>query len=308
MRSILTALSIFGKNTESLMDFVEDALNETITNAPDQLIDMKSKYRALLQLNTFASAKNKKTFFRPAFMIYHSLMMMKSIKKKFDTEAKKRFLMHLALHHYVVISINNFRNVDYQTIEDEGAFLICSYFNHACAPNVMVKRTGQLRYCVTIRPIKAGQQLFVTYFGDLCCEQSVVYCQEYLAANFDFRCECERCKPNILKINLRNLLSDDPDYSYVCTEQLKQPAQGYDIKKLIQLEGKFVDLLNRYGENWCEELDSIIEEYESISDQIVLTKQMLPLGREEPSNCHYLSVIILIISILIYDFFVQMNN
>lgn len=306
MRSILTALSLFG-NVETLMAFVEDALNETIQNAPAPLTDKKSQYRALLQLNTFASEKNTKLYFRPAFMIYHSLMMMRSIKKKFDSEAKKRFVMHLALHHYVVISINNFRNVDYETIEDEGAFIICSYFNHACAPNLMVKRTGQLRYCVTIRPIKAGQQLFVTYFGDLSCEQSVEHCREYLAINFNFLCKCERCKPNISKANLQNLLSD-PEYLYLCSEQLKQPAQGYDMNKLIHLQRKFVDLLNRFGEHWCEELDSVIEEFESISEQIVLKKQMLPVGREESTDCHYVSVIIVIISILIYAFFIQTNN
>lgn len=184
MRSILTALSIF-ENTESFMEFVEDTLSETIQSAPEPLTDMKSKYRSLLQLNTFASEKNKKFYFRPAFMIFYSFMMMKSVKKKFDSEPKKRFLMYLELYHYVVISINNFRNVDFRSIEDEGAFIICSYFNHACAPKLMVKRTGQLRYCVTIPyrtiPIKAGQQLFVTYLGNLCCEQSVEHCQEYLA-------------------------------------------------------------------------------------------------------------------------------
>lgn len=165
----------------------------------------------------------------------------------------------------------------------------------------MVKRTGQLRYCVTVRPIKAGQQLFVTYFGDLFCEQPVEQCQEYLLKNFNFRCACERCKPHILKMNSENLLSD-PEYSYICTEQFKQPAQGYDIQKLIHLQGKFVDLLNRFGEHWSRELDTVIEGFDSISDQIVLTKQSIPLGIESPSNYEYVPLIILVISILIYVF------
>lgn len=301
MRSILTALKIFDNNTERLMEFVEDAINENIDKVPDSLNDMKSKYRAQLQLNTFTSDKNKKLHYRPAYMIYYSLMAMESIKKLFDTKQKKRFLMHLALHHYVVISINNFRNVDCDAIEDEGAFIICSYFNHACAPNLMVKRSGKLRYCVTVRPIKAGQQLFVTYFGDLFCEQPVEHCQEYLLMNFKFRCTCERCKPHILKMNSENLLSD-PEYSYLCTEQFKQPAQGYDVQKLLQLQGKFVDLLNRFGEHWSRELDTVIEGYDSISDQIVLTKQSIPLGFESPSNYEYVPLIILVISIVIYVF------
>lgn len=299
MRSILTALSIFD-NTDSLMAFVEDSINEKIDKPPEPLKDMKSKYRALLQLSTFASDKNKKLFYRSAFMVYYSLMSMKSIRKLFDTEQKKRFLMHLALHHYVVILINNFRSVRFDTIEDEGAFIICSYFNHACAPNLMVKRIGQLRYCVTIRPIKAGQQLFVTYFGDLFCEQSVEHYQEYLMTNFNFRCTCERCESHKLKMNSQNMLSD-PEYLYLCTEQFKQPAQGYDLIKLKQLQEKWVDLLNRFGEHWCCELDSVIEKYESVTDQIVLKKQMFRLGRES-SNDYYLPLIILVISILIYVF------
>lgn len=131
MRSILTALNIFDNNAERLMDFVEGVTKESVYQAPVSLNDMTSKYRALLQLNTFTSDKNKKLHYRPAYMIYYSLMAMESMKKIFDTKQKKRFLMHLALHHYVVISINNFRNVDCDAIEDEGAFIICSYFNHA---------------------------------------------------------------------------------------------------------------------------------------------------------------------------------
>ncbi|XP_037042566.1 SET and MYND domain-containing protein 4-like [Bradysia coprophila] len=301
MRSIITALNIFDNNAERLQEFVEDAINENVNTAPESLNDLKSKYRALLQLNTFTSDKNRKLHYRPAYMIFYSLMTLESIKKIFDTKPKRRFLMHLALHHYVVISINNFRNVDCDAIEDEGAFIICSYFNHACAPNLMVKRTGQYRYCVTVRPIKAGQQLFVTYFGDLFCEQPVEHCQEYLLANFNFRCTCERCKPHILKMNSEHLLSD-PEYSYLCTEQFKQPAQGYDIQKLIHLQGKFVDLLNRFGEHWSRELDTVIEGFDSISDQIVLTKQSIPLGLESSSNYEYVPLIILVISIVIYVF------
>lgn len=304
IRSILTALSIFDDNTDSLMAFIEDCINEIIDKPPEPFHDMKSKYRALLQLNTFASDKNRKLYYRPAFMVYYSLMSMKSVRKLFDTEEKKRFLMHLALHHYVVISINNFRSVLYETIEDEGAFIICSYFNHACAPNLMVKRTGQLRYCVTIRPIKAGQQLFVTYFGDLLCEQSVEHCQEYLLNNFNFRCTCERCESHKLKMNAENLLSD-PEYLYLCTEQFKQPAQGYDLIKLKQLQRKFVDLINRCGEQWCSELDSVIEEYESVTDQIVMKKQILRSG--ESSSDYDLPLIILVISIFIFYYVFSMK-
>lgn len=296
MRSIFTAMSIFD-SIDDLVAFVEDTVNEK-KKAPGSLTDMKSKYRALLQLSTFSSAENKNLYFQQAFMIYNSLILMKSIKKQFKTVQKKRFLMHLVFHHDIVISINNFRCGDYTTMEDEGAFIICSYFNHACAPNLMVKRIGKLRFCITTRPIKAGQQMYVTYFGDLFCTNEVRKCQEFLFRNFGFLCKCERCKPHNLSINARNLLSH-PLYESLCIDMYKQPTDGYDRNKLMHLQVQFIELLNQYGENWCEALDAVIEDYESISDQIISTKNLLPLSKKS-FNFHYISIFILVASIFIY--------
>lgn len=305
MRSILTAMSIF-ENTQHLMNFVEMVVNDKIKTAPITLNDMKSKYRALLQLSTFASVKNKKLYFQQAFVIYNSLILLKTINKQFNSLEKKRFLMHLVLHHDIVISINNFRSENYSTTEDEGAFIICSYFNHACAPNLMVKRTGRIRYCITTRPIKTGKQLYVTYFGDLFCEKTVQDCQEYLYKNYGFRCKCERCrcKANVLSKN--SLIVSDPAYQYLCREQLKAKYIAYNVIKLIHMQETFVDLLNRYGEHWCEELDTVIEDYETISDEIVLRKT-LPLCNKS-FGFYYRSLIVLIVSIFLYIYLFQMNQ
>lgn len=301
MRSILMAMSLF-ENSESLEEFVLNTVNENVKKAPEPFVDMKARYRALLQLSTFASAENKKLFFQQAFMIYNSLLMIKTVQNYFDTEQKKHFLMHLVLHHDIVISVNNFRTGDYQTTEDDGAFIICSYFNHACAPNLMVKRIGRLRYCTTTRPIKAGQQLFVTYLGDLYCEDSVKHCQDFLSRNFGFRCKCERCKPHFLSLHSRDLVSD-PEFSYLCREMSKGPQNECDMDKLLHLQQKYIDFLNRYGEHWCgPELDGVIEDFETVCDHIVYVQTMLPIIKKS-FNYHYLSLIVLIFSICTYFVF-----
>lgn len=300
MRSILMAMGMF-ENADCLAKFVENVVNENIQKVPEPFIDMKAKYRALLQLSTSASAENRKLFFQQAFMIYNSLLMMQTVQEYFDTEQRKRFLMHLVLHHDIVISVNNFRTGNYQTTEDDGAFIICSYFNHACAPNLMVKRIGKLRYCISTRPIKAGQQLFVTYLGDLRCEDSIKHCQEFLYRNFGFRCKCERCKPHASSKNSQNLVSD-PSYSYLCFEMNKLPQNGYDMEKLLHLQQKFIEFLNRFDGHWCEALDTVIEDFETISDHIVYIKTMLPIAKRT-FNFHYLSLIVLLFSICTYFVF-----
>lgn len=272
MHLMFSVLKIF-PNIESFMRFVEDAVNEKNLTVPESLEDMKSKYRALLQLNVFLSEQNENICLRTAYVTYSSLMLRKSIKMIFKTNHQKRFLMHLVLHHNYVHSSNAFDSMDGRICE----FIISSYFNHACASNVVGRSTGNLRYIITTRPIKKGQQLFVNYMGYF---KPVAECQTYLSENFGFQCNCERCKPdhNLCGSTLTDFQSDD-DYKYLIEEYEKLPNYGYEEKneKLKTLQNKIIDVLNRFGDrHWCDELENLIDKFENLNEIAMENIDVLP--------------------------------
>lgn len=267
--AILFIISIF-TNIDSLIEFVEEAVKIERLRAPHSLKDMKSKLRALLQFssNNCATAEKSSENMREAYMVYSSLQLRQSIKTLFDTEEEKRFLMHLTQHLICVMSNNGFSVKNSVEISKMSTYMISSYFNHACALNVLAMTTNEnVRYCKTTRPFKAGQQLFVTYLGEIFCEESEEYCQTFLYDNFGFRCKCERCKPNMIAWEM-NSYSMQLDYNYQLINQkyieFMNDGVGTEEEKKIFLEKVVVDVLNRFGDkHWCDELAAAIEFYEN---------------------------------------------
>lgn len=262
--AILFIVNIF-PNVENLMNFVEAAIKKQGKVAPHSLGDVKSKLRALLQLSSHNCPTPEKSRYhlREAYIIYNTLLLRKSIQKLFKSERKKRFLMHLVLHIKCVITNNGFNSDERMSL-----YIISSYFNHACAPNVIGMYTdGNVRFCKTIRPIKAGQQMFITYLGDVNCKDTVDDCQSILYQNFGFECKCERCKPDKRSRALNSCnMQLDRDYQFLSTKLYEFIDDGVGTKeeKKSILEQKTVDILNRFGDkHWCDELAAVTENYEN---------------------------------------------
>lgn len=265
MGAIFFMISKF-TDVENLIVFVEEAIKEERIKPPNSLNDVKSKFKALLQLskNDNPTAETFRAALKDAYVIYTSLQKRKSIQNMFDTEGKKRFLMHLVLHLRCVAQNNGF------TVEGikMSLYIIASYFNHACASNVSGLNTDEnVRYCRTNRPIKAGQQLFITYLGDLFCEPSVAYCQTHLYENFGFQCKCERCKPNEVSWSMNShRMQLDADFQMFNLRyyDFMNDGVGTEEEKEIILEKKAFDVLNRHGDkHWCDELAAAVEKYDS---------------------------------------------
>lgn len=263
--SILECLTLFS-NTQQLIDFVEDAVQPTANNIPNELVDMKSIYRGLLQLNAAPTHTNRKILFlQQTYITFNCLLLRKDIQNQFDTEQKRRFLMHLILHHNCVIFLNAFSTHDGRM----NAFVLFSYLNHACASNVRCISQANMRYGITLRPIKAGQQLFISYLTDVFGDTSVEDTQNEMFENFGFRCSnCERCKPNE-KLSLTNsiLMQNDEDFrflSFQSPEWRKTDDGRSENEKQRFLKEMTVGVLNRFGSgHWCDELASMMEYYDN---------------------------------------------
>lgn len=263
--SLLKILKSF-PNVESLIEFVEDTVASKSSNVPDRLDDVKSKYLALLQLNRATPNLDRKILcIIQTNHTYNYLLLRDDIKTKFNTEQKRRFLMHFILHQILVIFLNGFSTDDGR----KNAFVLSSYFNHGCASNLRCISRANMRFGVTLRPIKAGQQLFISYLSDVFGDTTVEETQEKMQENFGFQCsKCERCKPNeLLWLKNSNLLQQDTDYLFLShkSSQWRKTNDGRSEKEKQKiLKEMTLNVLNRFGSgHWCEELANMMEYYDN---------------------------------------------
>lgn len=201
IRSILVALDIF-PNAKDLMEFVEKAISsEKATRIAQNITDDRQMYEAFLQLWYSKKLCNEPWFSMLVELIHRALMKKPIIKKKFSSVKLQRFLMHLIGHHFCIVYCNR-GGIGYSDsgnecvyVADESLTIISSYINHSCAPNIDIIPGDDFKLCVTIRPIKKGEQLFVSYFRNDTRRRSMNNKSrgDHLQKLFDFKCECERC-------------------------------------------------------------------------------------------------------------------
>lgn len=109
-----------------------------------------------------------------------------------------RMLFILACRHVGSIPLNGFsETVEYS---DGGAcmryyiFDALSRLNHSCDPNLeQYLEEDDVTYCAASRHIKAGEQLFICYFG----EEQFANTRErkkYLKETWNFTCKCQKCQ------------------------------------------------------------------------------------------------------------------
>uniref|UniRef100_A0A8H8CJ56 SET domain-containing protein n=1 Tax=Psilocybe cubensis TaxID=181762 RepID=A0A8H8CJ56_PSICU len=84
------------------------------------------------------------------------------------------------------------------TTEDEGsemlgwgAYVFGSYFNHDCAPNLKKFRNGRAIQFYSLRDIRAGEELCISYVDET--NPSVLERARMLGADWFFDCRCARC-------------------------------------------------------------------------------------------------------------------
>lgn len=189
LRSFLNAVYLF-KTVEEMMEFVADAIgnDDKLPNAP--IINLKSKYRAFLQLITVPAIQpslNTMVTKLHAVLLNHPI-----IGRKFQTIKSQRFLAHLLVHHICVINAFTLKigRVDskYECLEIIAP--ITSYLKHSCAPNVSRFFVGNSVIVVAMRPIEPNEELFVGYCDILIPRNER---QHILQTEYGFQCKCERC-------------------------------------------------------------------------------------------------------------------
>lgn len=105
---------------------------------------------------------------------------------------------------------------------------------------------------VTIRPIKQGDQLFVSYLG---FGKNTKKRQASLKNQYQFDCKCDKCEPQCKSID-RAPMKADTNFRYLldCAEvNINDKAQRTEHKQ------KCIDFLHKYGHlPWSEELEYVL--------------------------------------------------
>lgn len=192
-----------------------------------------------IALNMFPNiASSSKEIFKQ----YSCLMWFPVMKDLFDSPRKQRFLMHLCGQNICAINSNAFSKYGNQLL----TFIIQSYLNHLCIPNLLRFKCGHTTICTTIRPVAKGEQLFQFYLGHEVKERGSKAI--YLDENFGLQCKCEKC-----------LFSNDsnpiiPSYDSECHHILVQFCQNElaivsnECKELrSELKSACIHFLRKYG-------------------------------------------------------------
>lgn len=293
VRSILIAIHEFS-SPDDLMNFVEAAIASDRKEIPASLSDTESRYRAFLKLSFDRKTIVKDVFPTQVCFVYKTLMKHRAIKSKFSSKKYRRFLMHLIGQHLCTIQCNTgalmFNNksaFNISQVMTENLSILVNYINHSCAPNVTIMSIDDRNVCVTLRPIKQGDQLFVSYFRNDVMQHNTINRQQYLRDICDFHCKCERCVPSsTMDPSGLEKMKSDPCYQYVrkntnamncCTrygrnERVLVMCSCSKNKKrdAIKTVEKSTEFLNRYGHMpWTTELDFVVNCFEkALKDQI----------------------------------------
>lgn len=244
----MIAISYFSANIDQLMNYFE-------------ILRLKLDQNTYLGLvfNLTMTPHDDETPVLRAYRAFKCLMSLRKIKVMFNTKRKQRFLMHMILHNVLVIPTNSFQ---YQPESNpkltvKNIFGVVSLLNHSCASNCIYEKKGDIGYCITIRPIQKGDQIFINYLGDRTVE-STEKRQYNTEKRWNFRCDCERClESNENHQTDLKSLRNHPSFQYF-KKNYKDHLLPFRSKRRNELCQACINLMTKFGHVWSQELDNII--------------------------------------------------
>lgn len=245
VKAILLAIETF-KDADSFITFVESVLFEDREKLPISLNEPESKYHFFLKLD--ASAPCNFDLLDETLKIYSIVMKLPKVCDVFNREDQRCFLMHFIAHIYSITTTNS-------TGDDESLSVanVMSFLNHSCAPNINHSYIGNVRFCETVRPIRRGEQLFMSYLG-VTEEPSAQQRQAELKRIWGFDCKCTRCEP-VKEVHpfYRSYLID-PSYKFILDNFEKRDM----FTEVLEHCRQFLD---KYGHFWSMEIQFIAHKY-----------------------------------------------
>lgn len=247
MQTILMAIEMF-PSINDLIKFVACIVNEN--KLPKSAKDLKSRYGLFLKLTAYTDEER----IYPAYQTYTTLMLIPQLKRLFNSASKRKFLMHLTLHHISVIPQNSFHHERFNRdwVLTDYIYDVLSLINHSCVPNVFNSSTSdEIGYCITVRPIQTGEQIFINYLGNE-CKESVEHRQKALKT-WGFDCKCAKCESQSNSNSSFRFdsvkMKTNPSYKYItqnCQKSYcKESNTDFGIRP--RLKSECVNFLQQFG-------------------------------------------------------------
>lgn len=173
-----------------------------------------------------------------------------SCSKKTDL---KRVLFSMACRHIAAIKINSYSEdipVSKGVCTRFAIHDVLSRVNHSCTPNIhhYYDRDNIIR-CVTIRPIKKGDQLYMNYLGELQFDDELSR-KCYIQKHWLFNCKCDLCCHNT------HASQPDPSYDYIKLNFKKNKAKN--SQHICNLAQECQTYLNKFGHLWSDAISFVV--------------------------------------------------
>lgn len=150
------------------------------------------------------------------------------------------------MHHLLISETNAIGDGESMIVAN-----VVSFVNHSCAPNLLHSFCSGNAFCVTGRPIRKGEQLFINYLINETTSDTKEQ-KSKLKSKWGFECKCEKCEPSHAPLD-RNMIKSDPCYKYVVENQHNESAI---------IRGNRVEFLNKYGRlAWSPEIELVFKVY-----------------------------------------------
>lgn len=269
-RTIFMALDACG-SVDELMEFVESVRSEPVA-IPTALIEPKDRYRTFLQFDV--ELFDDKVFTRSlisANEVCRYLLAMPEMAGLFDTLAKQRFLMHLAVTHTFIMVRHGSSGPMNEKNHGCTFALAFALFNHQCAPNVLNTSFDGKQVFVTTRPIETGEQLFISY--ESCSVAKILNVMDIVALftkafaplskvydKYGFWCRCQICR-SCAPPSREQMCSMENDEDWRAIRQA--PPIGFDVGFAVRrsVQSHCITFLAAYGRlphnHFLEYVDSV---------------------------------------------------
>lgn len=176
LRLIVCGLMLF-ENLDDFLDFTEKAMAQECTVFTIDSGQMNEQYAAVCSLQRADEPDN--LTLKNLEDICLLLFKQFGLTSNKQPEEFERILREIIKNHYLMIELNRliiqthihmnepdcstdcphyFRNDKDNAL---GVYAFLSLFNHSCCPNVIITASGNEQIASVVRPIKAGEQLFI---------------------------------------------------------------------------------------------------------------------------------------------------
>ncbi|XP_037038003.1 SET and MYND domain-containing protein DDB_G0273589-like [Bradysia coprophila] len=258
VRLIILIVNQFA-NANELIDFVEQVMRDRY-ELPTSLADFKSQYRAFLKCSTNSEFIKSDNYLLVTYCTYTFIMTVPKVNEWFPSPLHRRFLAHLIGQHVRVFEMNSIRTTYLNDKNTMLAYmgLMNLFFRHSCAPNILNCECDGHNSFVTIRPVKKGDRLQISYVDP---RASQAKRQLDLQNRYQIKCNCMRCNYSSTTpaSDERKQISSDPNFNEIVHFDVENLYVSSAEESLKIIEKCITSLEKCKDISWCTEIEQIVD-------------------------------------------------